>query len=158
MRDVLARYGFALDRRGEMCCPFHREKTPSFGVYAEGKRWKCFGCGAGGDIFSFVMKLFGLSFSQAVLRLSADFGIGARGEDAGREAWERLRRQKWAERQELAAYRREWERHLARLHGYEEALRWCRPLVPMEPMLPVYVEAASNLDNEWDWLCGHPWR
>lgn len=158
MPEVLARYGFALNQHGEMCCPFHNEKTPSFGVYAEGKRWKCFGCGAGGDIFSFVMKLFGLSFPQAVLRLGSDFGLLPQNQEARRAVQEALRRQRRTEQQELAAYRLEWERHLARFHGYEEALRWCRPIAQGEPMLSAYVEAASGIDNEWNWLCGHPWR
>ncbi len=52
-------------------CPFHREKTPSFMVNAEKQIWKCFGCGKGGDIFSFIQEMEGLDFSEA-LKLLAD--------------------------------------------------------------------------------------
>ena len=75
MRDIFAKYGFEQNRAGFIVCPFHSEKTASLGTYANDKRWKCFGCGAGGDVISFVMKLFELSFSQAVIRLGADFGF-----------------------------------------------------------------------------------
>ncbi|MGE5587339.1 MAG: DNA primase [Clostridia bacterium] len=52
-------------------CPFHTEKTPSFVVSPEKQLFHCFGCGAGGDVFSFVMKAENLGFAEAV-RLLAD--------------------------------------------------------------------------------------
>lgn len=55
MRDIFAKYGFEQNRAGFIVCPFHSEKTASLGTYANDKRWKCFGCGAGGDVISFVM-------------------------------------------------------------------------------------------------------
>ncbi len=47
-------------------CPFHREKTPSFHVNPQRQMYKCFGCGEGGDAISFLMKLQGLSFPEAL--------------------------------------------------------------------------------------------
>ena len=56
-------------------CPFHQEKTPSFNV-VEGKSiYYCFGCGAGGDVFKFLMELEGLSFIEAVKELAEPAGI-----------------------------------------------------------------------------------
>jgi DNA primase len=56
-------------------CPFHAEKTPSFTVSPDKQIFYCFGCGAGGNIFSFVMKHEGLSFPEAARSLARRYGI-----------------------------------------------------------------------------------
>ena len=56
-------------------CPFHGEKTPSFNVNPAREIYHCFGCGAGGNAFSFVMKMEGLSFPEAVKLLARKAGI-----------------------------------------------------------------------------------
>jgi len=56
-------------------CPFHNEKTPSFNVNLTHQRYKCFGCGAGGDVFDFVMQIEGLSFYEALKALAERNGI-----------------------------------------------------------------------------------
>jgi DNA primase len=53
------------------CCPFHNEKTPSFNVNADGQYFKCFGCGKGGDVFTFVMLQERCEFPEA-LKILAD--------------------------------------------------------------------------------------
>jgi len=56
-------------------CPFHNEKTPSFGVHVVHQIYKCFGCGAGGDVIDFVMKYEGISFYEALKSLAERNGI-----------------------------------------------------------------------------------
>ena len=56
-------------------CPFHAEKTPSFTVTPEKGFFYCFGCGQGGDIFSFLMKYEGIDFPQAVEKLARRVGL-----------------------------------------------------------------------------------
>jgi len=56
-------------------CPFHNEKTPSFSVNAERGFFHCFGCGAGGTVFDFVMKVEGLTFFEALQSLARRYGI-----------------------------------------------------------------------------------
>ncbi|MDD5656877.1 MAG: DNA primase [Elusimicrobia bacterium] len=56
-------------------CPFHQERTPSFVVTPERQSFHCFGCGAGGDIFAFAMKMESLSFSEAVEKLAGRAGV-----------------------------------------------------------------------------------
>ncbi|HXV73826.1 MAG TPA: DNA primase [Sphingomonadales bacterium] len=67
-----------LIRRGRefvALCPFHSEKTPSFTVVEEKGFYHCFGCGANGDIFRFLMDTESLSFHEAVERLAAEAGL-----------------------------------------------------------------------------------
>ncbi|MBV5341392.1 MAG: DNA primase [Deltaproteobacteria bacterium] len=56
-------------------CPFHAEKTPSFNVNPAREIYHCFGCGAGGNAFSFIMKIEGLNFPEAVKLLARKVGI-----------------------------------------------------------------------------------
>ena len=72
-------------------CPFHNEKTPSFSVNAERGFFHCFGCGAGGTVFNFVMRTEGLSFPEAIESLARRYGVTLpeRGGEAGPGAGER---------------------------------------------------------------------
>src|SRR5579864_5095458 len=56
-------------------CPFHTEKTPSFNVNATMQRFKCFGCGLGGDVFTFVMEIERISFFEALKLVAERNGI-----------------------------------------------------------------------------------
>lgn len=56
-------------------CPFHNEKTPSFNVNTSKQIYKCFGCGEGGDVISFIMKMENLDFIEAVRFLADRIGI-----------------------------------------------------------------------------------
>lgn len=73
-------------------CPFHNEKTPSFHVYPDKQLWHCFGCGEGGDVFSFVQKIESLTFPEAVEQLARKVGITIeRSDKAAREYSEKER-------------------------------------------------------------------
>jgi DNA primase len=56
-------------------CPFHPDKDPSFSVSEEKQIFHCFGCGEGGDVFKFLMKMQGMSFVEAVKALANRYGI-----------------------------------------------------------------------------------
>lgn len=75
--DVIGSYA-SLKKKGsnyEACCPFHHEKTPSFKVNREKQMYHCFGCGVGGNVFTFVMEYENLNFPEAVERLADRAGI-----------------------------------------------------------------------------------
>lgn len=77
IETVMAPY-VSLKRRGKNLvglCPFHNEKTPSFTVYPENGSFYCFGCGVGGDVFSFVRQIENLDYIEAVKLLAERSGI-----------------------------------------------------------------------------------
>ncbi len=93
MLQVMQQY-VALKRTGanyKGLCPFHNEKTPSFYVHPGKGIYKCFGCGAGGNIYQFVMELEGWSFPEAVRQLATRLGveIPEESEEEAREAKKR---------------------------------------------------------------------
>jgi hypothetical protein len=71
--ELLAFYGFYPARNGKYICPFHEEKTPSFSI--KGQSWYCFGCGCGGDVIDFLVKLYNLSPIEAARQLDSDFQL-----------------------------------------------------------------------------------
>lgn len=75
--EVISEY-VQLKKKGQTywgCCPFHNEKTPSFSVSPERQTFHCFGCGKGGDVFSFVMEKEHLEFREALERLAEKAGV-----------------------------------------------------------------------------------
>jgi len=75
--EVIGAY-FPLKRAGanfKALCPFHQEKTPSFHVSPQRQTFHCFGCGAGGSVFRFVMEYEHVDFPSAVRKLAARVGI-----------------------------------------------------------------------------------
>lgn len=73
--SVIRQAGIEL-RHNRACCPFHAEKTASFFVHPSGKYYKCFGCGAGGDVINFVQRFYKIDFKSAVRRLESEYGLG----------------------------------------------------------------------------------
>ena len=75
--DVISEH-IALKKSGRNywgCCPFHKEKTPSFSVSPDKGIFKCFGCGVGGDAISFLMKINNNTFYEVIVEQAQKFGI-----------------------------------------------------------------------------------
>ena len=104
--DIVSGY-IRLKRSGSSfmgCCPFHKEKTPSFHVSADKQLYHCFGCGAGGSVIQFIMNAEGLDFPDALKFLADRAGIRMP-EDAmgGRDEEKYIRKQKLFEMNRDAA-------------------------------------------------------
>jgi DNA primase len=98
-------------------CPFHEEKTPSFNVTPSRGLYYCFSCSEGGDVISFVQKVDGLSFAEAVERLAARAGVDLRYEQGGQVPG----REQSQRRRLVAAHRAAAEFYAERLRGADAA-------------------------------------
>lgn len=119
-REVAECYGFHPNRTGYICCPFHGEKTASLKLYDGRRGFHCFGCGAGGSVIDFVMRLFDIPLQQAILRINADFSLGFawdRPDPATQTAVQEGRRREAQRRAELERLE-EKHRELAAEHRY----------------------------------------
>lgn len=152
-RRAAERYGFTPDRAGYICCPFHREKTPSLKLFPDGG-WKCFGCGAGGSVIDFVMQLFDLSFPQAIVRIDSDFRLGLTGRRLDRREASRILEQRKQEKEEREALEDQLRRVNAEHRYWLEVLKCFSPsLEDVEAgyVHPLYVKAANRVPWLDDW-------
>lgn len=77
IETVISQY-VTLKRRGKNLvglCPFHGEKTPSFTVYPETSSFYCFGCGVGGDVFTFTGLIENLDYIESIKHLAEKSGV-----------------------------------------------------------------------------------
>ena len=158
MKDVAEYYGFAIGKRTrKICCPFHQDSNPSMQIYSGSRGYYCFVCGAGGDIIDFVMRLFGLSFTDACKKLDQDFhlntGINVKQNAEERrkaeqeyqrrinEINERKRKKKLLYAQYFAAYNR---------YTFLDVLMMTnKPTDPDKPVSKEYVYACKRIDAAW---------
>ena len=152
MREVLERYGYSVNRKGFICCPFHNEKTPSMRIYE--KDFHCFGCQEHGDIITFVQKLFGLTFQETLKRIDADFSLNI----YGNHSFEELRRSHY-EQQAIEAKRRREKAEAQKIEDdywkafdewkrLDDNRRIYKPQNPSEPMHPLFLESLAKLDYQ----------
>ena len=134
MREIVERYGFKPNRSGFIRCPFHQgDKTASLKIYKD--NFYCYGCGATGDIFSFVMLMDGLSFKDALVSLGGNYDKPETKRDAIHRKRDlliaekkRLERQDQIKRmrQEILFYGREMDTFRSIMNAYKPfSPPWC---------------------------------
>lgn len=156
LREIAEAAGVEWDRRKSVPargdwwapCPFHAEKSASFHVIDARGFFKCFGCGASGDVFGFVMQLHGLDFVGALRDLAERGGVGREEHDSAREARRRARQ---AEIERMQA-----EADVEAARKLESAARIWNDAQPPGDMLRAYLRArgvlvAPMLDALGDW-------
>lgn len=146
-QQVAEFYGFQVGRSGFMKCPFHaNDNTASLKLYDGEGGFHCFACGAHGSVIDFVMRLFDLSFSQAVVRLSSDFNLGLTAHRLTRHEASKILedRRKREEEKERAAQE---YRVVAEEHRY-----WWEVLKYFDFPHPLWERAVKRLPYLEDWL------
>ena len=147
MSEVLERYGYTAKRR--MPCPIHQGKDLNFEV--KNKSWRCYSHCGSGDIISFVQKLFGLSFPDALKKIDIDFGLNLYGE----HSFQDLRKSHYRQKQiEAERERKKQEKEQAENEYWSVFDEWKRlddnkrkfaPKTPDEELHPLFVEALQKL-------------
>ena len=95
-------------------CPFHNEKTPSFIASPEKQIWHCFGCGKGGDVFTFLQEIEGLEFAEALKILAQKAGIKLQYTEPGAQSY---KNRLWKLNSEIAGF---WQKNLWDNKGNQE--------------------------------------
>jgi hypothetical protein len=130
MFDLARDYGIKVDRHGMCSCPFHgTDKHPSMKIYKDG--YKCFACGAAGDVFKFVQNIDNCSFKEAFLKLGGTY------QRESNSAAEAIRRAN------LNALKAE------RARRQEAEAQFKRELVKAVTLCQCIIEAYEPLSDEW---------
>jgi DNA primase len=152
-------------REWKACCPFHPDRSPSFTIYADDRRFMCFGCGAEGDVLDFVMRLHGVRLPEALRMLAGEHmpqiarqrPLPAGGHHRGDEATEI-----W---QAAAAAQGTIAETYLRSRGITVALPETIRFAPLPfgrgPSMPVLVAAVSTIEGyvsgiQRTFLCADP--
>ena len=154
MPEMMARYGFELDRSGFCRCPFHQERSASFKAYPGTRGFYCFGCHESGSVIDFVMQYFGLTFQDAISKINSDFSLGL---PIGERISLRQRREMEHRQRERQEERNRERMELERLEGeywaafdlwqkYDTNKREYASKSLSEDFHPLYVEAVKNID------------
>lgn len=146
VEQVFEYYGGKPNRRGFVSCPFHSEKTPSLSM-KKGK-WKCFGCGEGGSVIDYVMKLFNINLSQAIVRLNHDFNLGVINEKPDLRKVQELR-EKLLDKERMKqckALINEW--HMIEFKKHYRRFHDLKPTKRFEELNDEFIEAMINLNNQ----------
>lgn len=150
MRDVLLRYGCTPKRR--MPCPIHQGKDNNFEV--KEKSFMCYSQCGGGDVISFIQKLFNLSFPDALKKIDIDFNLNLYGE----HSFEDLRKSHYRQKQiQAERERKKREKEQADNEYWAVFDEWKRlddnkrnyaPKTMEEDWHPLFVEALQKIDYQ----------
>lgn len=156
--EASERYGVEPNKRGYALCPFHEEGMESLKLYPETNTFYCFGCGAGGDVITFVERLFQLKYGQALVRLSNDFGVSLEDGRLDSRRAAVISRERAARKIAKENARKDYMRQIGLFSALWEIRSSCAPKEPDEPLDPAFVQALHELDYLDYWLEEHPWK
>ena len=137
MADVAARYGLSPNMAGFIQCPFHQgDRTPSLKLYKND--FHCYGCGAHGDIFTFVMLMDNCDFKTAFCQLGGEYS-GKRLPDAAILRIKRMQLEKQKRERKLQQAQNKYSAALEKMYMEKEQI------AKMEPMSNAWCAAQNRL-------------
>lgn len=149
MQNVILKYTSMEPKKGRIQCPFHDGEN--FNLSFNKEVFQCFVCGEKGNIFTFVMKLFGIDYFQAVEKIKYDFGLSA---PIGVQGLRQKRRSQYqalvqiktehADTTEKQKKYTEIDKLQQLWDCYERCLDVFKPQSPEEPLHPLFIEALQN--------------
>lgn len=155
MRQVAEFYGFHPNRAGYIQCPFHSgDKHGSLKIYPDTGGWHCFGCGAGGSVIDFAMRLFDINFKQAVLRLNSDFNLGLSNEKPDRHAVSAAMQKRREEQREAEKQACAFKIMIRELWRLRDTVDLCPPVRDGDTTWyhPLYIDAVKRLPAVENWI------
>ena len=154
MQEIAERYGFYPNRSGFIQCPFHAgDNQGSLKIYPGTSGWHCFGCGAGGSVIDFAMKLYDIGFRQAILRLDMDFGLGLSApQRISRAEQSAILEARHREEERKATLDREYRQKAAEHCYWLEIKKYFAPSPGDTVLHPLYAEALRRLPALEYWL------
>lgn len=149
MREMAEKYGFDIDRKGFISCPFHGEKTSSLKVYEGCKGFACYGCNVSGSVIDFVINLFNISFTDAMIRISNDFNLGLTNQKVDQKQIKEHQKKQEQRAKEKQLKKNLWEWYLLE---YKITEKIKSKIHPSKPLTDEEVETIIRNANAENWL------
>lgn len=150
MREVLEHYGYTAKRR--IPCPLHNGKDNNFEV--KEKTFMCYSQCGGGDVITFVQKLFGLSFSDTLKKIDTDFNLGLfehisnrKSLDIARQSYQR-KKERERQKQEIEDVKNRYWNIFGEWVRLDRNKTLYAPKAPDEEWHPLFVEALQKLAHQ----------
>lgn len=155
MKEICQLYGIEISRSGFAKCPFHNERTASMKIYSHKGGYYCFGCGANGDVITFVQQYFNLNFKEAIEKINEDFCLGLSiSKRLSLREREQLRKmdkeRKIKERERLLERERlnnEYWAAFSEWQKYDAAIRLYKPQSPEGIPKSEFLDALSKVED-----------
>ena len=160
MLSVAEMYGITVSKGSVCICPFHPDTHPSMKLYAEpGRGFHCYSCSANGSVIDFVMKLFGLDFRGALVRLNNDFRLNLiTNEKPDPVALEKIRHERAERKAELKAFRALYSEKATEYSRLTETYWNTSPTNAQDEWTEEFINALTGLGKLDCWFGLNPWR
>jgi DNA primase len=155
IEEVIQFYGVRLNK-SKAVCPFHKDTKPSLSV--KNQYFKCFSCNESGDAIDFVMKLYGLGYRQAVLKLNHDFNLGLNNEKPDKKTTDRIRNELIKKEKIKQFEKLVFEFMILELKSLKISFKALEPKFIGEELTDEFISVICRMNDVNDWLANRGGR